>query len=636
MKAIHYCFLIICILHLNDYLKAGPGAYTDSILINTLMDRAYELEFTFPDSAIFLYHEAALLAEKNNDLLRLGQTHNYRAIVYFEQGDYDQALVHNQQALEYFEMADYSVGVASIKINIGNIRLFTGAFDVAVKLYYEGLQLLEGVSDTLRLAISYMNIGTLFYRNQYYNEALDYNLQALTWANKLGRKELLAELHINTANIFSSLNDDSYYRMYIDSALVFSRIENYVFGNLLAYNSLANYFNTLAQPDSALYYSLLAAEAAIAYGNPGNITEVYNLLGLNYLNAGNTDSAVVYLNKAGFLAKSHNLLPLLADSKYRLSKVYEQMGDYRKALENLNEYTLLHDSLFAIEKQRELQEMDRRYRIAQKDDEIQQQGLNLELKEKEIRRKNILITSTTVFIVLIVSITFLLAKYFRNKEKLAKKELERITLERETHIIKALLEGEEKERRRIAHELHDGVNGNLAALKLNLSACKNSQFDGILDKTMDEVRNLSHNLMPDVVKNFGLQVALDQYISGIKSVHNWKIDYQFIGNASVIKDEVSMHVYRIIQELVSNSMKHSDGDELLVQIIINEGKLSITIEDNGKGFDAGLTASNGNGIGLLNVENRITYLKGQFDIHSSTQNGTSVNIEIPLYVNKLS
>ncbi|MGF1636923.1 MAG: sensor histidine kinase [Cyclobacteriaceae bacterium] len=221
----------------------------------------------------------------------------------------------------------------------------------------------------------------------------------------------------------------------------------------------------------------------------------------------------------------------------------------------------------------------------------------------------------------------------KNKDKLAKIKVEKQTLERERQVIKALMEGEEKERHRVSRELHDVVNGNLAAMKLNLNLANNNNYDELLDQTMNEIRRLSHNLMPDVVKKFGLNVALDQYFAGFSDAYGWHVDFQFIGEASLLTDEASLHVYRIIQELINNSIKHAGANELLVQLIVNEGKLSITVEDNGKGFDivkAKSTYDNGLGMGLNNLENRVNYLNGSFDIQSSSETGTSIYIVIPI------
>ena len=165
-----------------------------------------------------------------------------------------------------------------------------------------------------------------------------------------------------------------------------------------------------------------------------------------------------------------------------------------------------------------------------------------------------------------------------------------------------------------------------------MTGLQNPSYNRLIDETMEEIRNLSHNLMPEVVVKFGLKEALQQFISHTGHGKGVRIDYQFVGQESGISPETAMHSYRIVQELVNNCLKHSEASEIIVQLIANEGVLSIAVEDNGKGFEINMTGKNPDqeGIGLSNIENRITFLQGNFDIHSSTDSGTSINIEIPL------
>jgi len=602
------------------------------LLIDSLMNVAYELEFSNPDSAISLYNEIARLAETESDWLRKGQTQNYTAIVYFEKGDYESALLHYHRALELFEKANNLTGVATIKINIGNIRLYFGDYNDAVKLYFEGIDLYKQEKDSLRLMISYMNIGTLFYQNQYLSEALNYYHQAIEWARSMGEKTFLSDLHYNIGNTYFQLEQFQDYKAHLDTSLVYAQATEYTFGLVNCHISLLRYYHQQNHKANALRYSDLAIQYAEAYGNPYNLVETYNAAGITYLTFGETLRAEKYLMISLELAEKHNYRQLLAEAKIYLAQYYSDISDYRQAYALLKAYTTLADSLFNMEKQKELQELDRKYQIVKKENELKDQQLTIELKDREIFRKNRIITSSSLFIVFISLSLFMMYKMQENRKKLTTKELQRIKSEREKEVIKAMLEGEEKERSRIARELHDGINGNLAALKLNMTSLRNDLFNRLIDETMEDVRNLSHNLMPEVVVKFGLMEALNQYISQAGFGKDVKLDYQFVGNPETISHDIAVNTYRIVQELVSNSIKHADASEINVQLIVNDGILSIAVEDNGKGFEINMTGKHppNAGIGLSNVKNRITFMQGNYDIHSSTDSTTSINIEIPL------
>lgn len=612
----------------NSFNTSSP----DTHVIDSLMDVAYNLEFTEPLHAIALYEEIGVLAEGAADWLRKGRTHNYRAIVHFELGEYDQALVHNQRALELYEKANYIIGVASIKINIGNIRLYFGDYNDAVRLYFEGIDMYKQEKDTLRLMTSYMNIGTLFYQNDYLEEALNYYEQAIAWAKIFGDKTILSDLHYNIGNTFFRLEQYDKFENHLDTALIFAQTTDHTFGLVNVYNSLLRYSRHQNQKEKTIHYSEQALKYAEVYGNPYNLTETYIARGASYFAFDQLVQAENDLKTAFDLAHNHNYKQFLAETNMFLAQIYAGKQNYQQAFNYMNAYTSLADSLFNVEKQKELQELDRKYQIVKKENELKNQQLTIEMKEREIYRKNRIITSSSVFIVFISVSLFLMYKVQENKKKLAKKELQRTKTEREKEVVKALLEGEEKERSRIARELHDGINGNLAALKLNMTSLHNPSFNHLIDTTMEEVRNLSHNLMPEVVLKFGLKEALVQYINFTENDKGTRFDYHFAGNPKLISDEIAVNVYRIIQELVSNSLKHAEASEIHIQLIINDGKLSIAVEDNGNGFDINTSEKHafGKGIGLSNVENRITYLHGNFDIHSSTHTGTSINIQIPL------
>lgn len=205
----------------------------------------------------------------------------------------------------------------------------------------------------------------------------------------------------------------------------------------------------------------------------------------------------------------------------------------------------------------------------------------------------------------------------------------------------AVLKGEEKERTRLARDLHDGLGGMLSGIKYSFQNMKgnliltqeNAQdFErsmDMLDSSIREMRRVAHNLMPEALVKFGLDTALKDFFKEINRSGILKVRYQSIGLDTTSLDQtLSITVYRIIQELINNTIKHAGASEAVVQISLSDGQLSITAEDNGKGFD--LAKVKGvKGIGWSNIQNRIDFLKGTFDIRSVPGHGCSVQIELP-------
>ena len=149
----------------------------------------------------------------------------------------------------------------------------------------------------------------------------------------------------------------------------------------------------------------------------------------------------------------------------------------------------------------------------------------------------------------------------------------------------------------------------------------------MLDNTISELRKVAHNLMPETLVRFGLDEALKDFCNSIQTSAGIEVVYQQFGEDRKLSSQAEITVYRIIQELVNNALKYSEGKQILVQLTKNHIKTNITVEDNGKGFDVNILAQK-KGAGFSNIKSRVNYFKGTLDINSQPGNGTSVNIEL--------
>ncbi|MEL7003103.1 MAG: sensor histidine kinase [Bacteroidota bacterium] len=227
--------------------------------------------------------------------------------------------------------------------------------------------------------------------------------------------------------------------------------------------------------------------------------------------------------------------------------------------------------------------------------------------------------------------------YFRQRQKARSKEI--LVLKREQEIIRleALIKGEEKERYRLARDLHDGINGDLSVIKYKRTSINPELLSEqekvphqeaiiMLDNAVEQVRRISHNLAPPSLQNFSLQEAIHQYCSQISSSQSVNIDFQFFGGTVDLKEEYEMAIFRTVQELVNNVVRHSEASEALVQINHRDNQLHITVEDNGTGFDIDDKYS---GMGLSNIRSRVDFMNGDLQIDSDSK-GTTFNITIDL------
>ena len=151
----------------------------------------------------------------------------------------------------------------------------------------------------------------------------------------------------------------------------------------------------------------------------------------------------------------------------------------------------------------------------------------------------------------------------------------------------------------------------------------------MIDSSINELRRVAHNMMPEALIKFGLDDALKDYCAAITSSNILHVQYQSFGMNERIESKIEIIIYRIVQELLNNTIKHAAATEVLVQLVRETERLSITVEDNGKGFDIQNSEKN-KGAGWANIKSRVDYLKGKLDLHSDAGKGTSVNIEINL------
>ena len=243
--------------------------------------------------------------------------------------------------------------------------------------------------------------------------------------------------------------------------------------------------------------------------------------------------------------------------------------------------------------------------------------------------------------IIIESICFSLGLAYKIKlinDESIKQKNDKLKAQHKLEITKlnALIEGEENERNRIAQDLHDGINGDLSAIKFQMMALKSKlsketnqdnldKSIAMIDTTCEQVRTISHNLTPYAISQFGLSYALEQFC---KKMDNplLIIDYQWFGGNLELPKNIETSIYRIVQELIQNTIKHANAKEVLVHCNNLEDNLNLTIEDDGQGFDQNLEKK---GIGFKNIENRINYLNAKMDIETSGK-GTTVLISIPL------
>jgi len=342
----------------------------------------------------------------------------------------------------------------------------------------------------------------------------------------------------------------------------------------------------------------------------------------------------------------NNPLVLVTDKRiyYKdLAETYAIVGNKSAAYDWATKYIEISDSLYDAKFQNDIVELEKKYNNAENQKKITLLKAAKEKADLRSRNNQLLAWLFAGFSIFLLALAVLGWLYYRNSRKLvAQKELSHqqqlkdISQQQQLKLAAALLQGEERERKRLAGDLHDGLGGMLAGVKINLSRLSPStNEDAItkdlpviinqLDRSVNELRRIARNMMPESLLNYGLEIALKEICESF-TTPVLQVDFQSYNVEKNIAQDMQVTIFRIVQELLTNAVRHAGATAILVQCSQNENTFYITIEDNGKGFNPDQIDA-GKGIGLTNVKNRVDYLKGNLDIDSSPGAGTTINIE---------
>jgi two-component system, NarL family, sensor kinase len=508
-----------------------------------------------------------------------------------------------------------------------------GKFPEAMDVAHKGLEMAEARNDEVRIMGFTNMIGNTFFRQNELDEAGRYYEKALAIAEKLNLHESIANASINIAEIFIVRKDSSRMFQYLNRAITiyrdnfnspafFGRRHRYAYALFKA----AEAFDTLGHKDTALALSLQALEVCQTRVScdPFDMVNYYIQTGNLYLERSDYRRAKYYFNTAILMAIRINHKENSRDSYKALAHVYEAEKNYDSAYHFFKVYTQLKDEITNKESQAAIMRIQGEYDTAKKDRVIARQD-NL---------RNIIIG---IFIFFLLSAWFL---YNRNRLR-QRNRYQEGQHRQQNELFNAIALAQEQERKRIAQDIHDSLGSVLSAAKLKMAEVKDNKPElaadekftagiGLLDEASAELRHISHNIMPATLSKLGLVPALKNLTEKISSHKGLQVQFIVHDLDHRLYEQTEISVYRIVLELINNIVKHSSASKATVQLVKFPGYMSITVEDNGKGFDHMRIFDEKGGIGLANITARVEYLKGRIDIDSMPGKGTTIMIEIPL------
>lgn len=611
----------IDVLYEKCYIHTYEGLFDSAIYINNiaiqLCDSINEIKRLgysynlygvilrkqgFLSTALDFHNKALSLLMKVNDKKGIAISYNSMGIIYYQRADYDSAVSCYLNLIRLSEAIGYDKALASGAINIGKVYLEIEEYNKAKNNFFKSIEINKKCNNIRQTGLAFNNLGMVTLKEKKYDEAMKYFIKGIEYYKKINDKSGLGFINSNIGTLYEAKGNYS--------------------KALEVYKIAKGYFKETGSKKGML--SVLINEAVI-----------FERLKIF------TKALAIYdtcLTIAKEIEAKDDLL-LVYNNIY---KTYEMLGNYKKAFKYQNKYIELNDSIFNIEKSGIIADLQLKYekekneaRILALENENLQQDLNL---RKKTNQRNMYLAGGSALVV-IVLLLFVFYRHKARKDKIiAEQKIRQLEEEKKLLAARSIVEGQEEERKRIAKELHDGLGVLLSTAKMHFTTISDKSPENkdliqkatkLLEQASGDVRKISHNMMPGILTKFGLNEALEDLFEQLDESPGLTAKIQISGDRERLPENTEIMLYRIVQEMVNNTLKHAKATNISLTINYLSEQLNIQYSDNGKGFIVNEKLQS-KSIGLTSIQSRIDFLSGNLSIESSPGKGTVYIIQIPL------
>lgn len=643
IRLLLWCILLPSII-VQPLLAVSP---TDTVKINRLLKQSLSLQRINEDSCYILAAEAYKLSQQINYPKGIRGAFILIGSVLMTKGYNDSALAFINEVIVIGRSLKEHRTMARGYLLKSYIAQAKGQKDSAFANLFQSLQFSEQIHDTFTIIQTHTAMGDINFEYEEYKKALQQYETAIGLAQSAGMLKEKNDALNGKGNVLYKQNlFVAALQCYVESDSIHRLIHDDI-GNAQVLNNIALCYAGMKQTERAFDYYQQAKNAYKKFGMQSEEANLYYNMAILFKEIKQADSAVYYLSLSSALAKQIHEPERLMDNYKLLSEIWADKGDFMKAYRYHVQFSTLNDSLLNAEKISSISEMQIKYDTEKKEQQI---ALLDEQSKTRTAQRNFFIAGSMLLLLGL----FALAFYYVQRQKLAKKneqisqqKIEGLLNETEIKTYNAMIEGQEEERKRIATDLHDRLGSMLSTVKLLFSgletkldkaqqenALQYEKASSLLDDAVTEVRRISHNMNTGMVMSFGLETALQELCESIHSSGLIECKLLAYGMEERLPQATEIGVYRIVQELFSNILKHAKAKNVTIQLTRTEQSLNLMIEDDGVGFDVAEKLKSG-GMGLKNLQARAAKLNGTYHIDSSPGRGTISIVEIPIENNNL-
>ncbi|MFY0600720.1 MAG: tetratricopeptide repeat protein [Cyclobacteriaceae bacterium] len=523
----------------------------------------------------------------------------------------------------------------------GNVKRKLGDLDEALEAYLKSITIAKEAGKKRLEGNAYGAIADIYSFSNNHSNAILYYRKAIEMLRQSKDSIELATVILNTGDEYLIDQDyDSALAYFAESGAIFEKV-NYPIGK--AYN-LGNIGMVYANTGEDELAEKNINEAIGILEEAGDFYPVcFYLISISdiYQEKGDIDIALNYANRSLQLAEKNGLKQQISDANLKLSELREKTGDHGESLKHYKNHIAYRDSVNNIETIRNIADQRTEFEVNLKEKEI-----DLLEKSRTLDRTYIIIA----IILLILSIVLLL--YFRqrfltaklvaiNERKQHDEKIAGLLTAQETKALQSMVKGRDNERKRLAQELHNHFGSLLATIKVNVNGIdeeaipNHSTLSTLVDQACSDIRNISHMMNMGVSEDFGLVPALKELTAHLRRSGELKVEFKASMANQAMESDEEIIIYRIVQELVSNVLKHAKATKLSISLTYfeEESLINIMVQDNGRGFQKLSENTNSDGMGIKSLEEMVTSHDGEMTMDSSPKSGTTVNIDWPLKQN---